>query len=67
MALFTLTINNLSPVLEKQNQEVQRIHSYLLLAAQDMRSAGGKKKTANILSDGAAVVGTWTYAPQAGS
>jgi len=34
MALFTLSISNLSPALEKQHQEVQRIHSYLLLAAQ---------------------------------
>jgi hypothetical protein len=68
MALFTLSISNLSPALEKQNQEVQRVHSYLLLAAQDVRSSGGKKTTGNILDNaGAVVVGSWTFTPQAGS
>ena len=66
MALFTLSISNLTPTLEKQHQEAQRIHSYLLLAAQDVRGAGGKKTSGNIL-DGATVVGSWAYTPQAGS
>jgi hypothetical protein len=64
MSLFTLSISNLTPTLEKQHQEAQRIHSYLLLAAQDIRSAGGKRTTGNIL-EGAVVVGSWTYVPQA--
>jgi hypothetical protein len=64
MALLTLTINNLSPALEKQNQEVASIHRYLNLAAQDVRGAGGKKTSGNIL-DGATVVGSWAYTPQA--
>jgi hypothetical protein len=55
MALFTLTINNLSPALDKQHQETERIHRYLEAAAQDMRSDGG------------AVVGSWTLTPQATS
>jgi hypothetical protein len=67
MALFTLSISNLSPALDKQHQEAQRIHSYLELAAQDVRSSGGKKTSANILGDGGAVVGSWTFTPQASS
>jgi hypothetical protein len=68
MALFSLTINNLSPVMEKQAQEAQLVHRYLHLAAQDMRAAGGKKTSGNILDNaGATIVGNWTYTPQAGS
>jgi hypothetical protein len=66
MSLFSLTINNLSPALDKQNQEVANIHRYLNLAAQDVRAAGGKRTSGNI-SDGATVVGNWTYLPQSGS
>ena len=68
MSLFTLTVNNLSPAMEKQVQEAQLIHRYLHLAAQDMRSAGGKKTSGNVLDNaGATIVGSWTYTPQAGS
>jgi hypothetical protein len=66
MSLFTLTINNLAPSLEKQNQEVASIHRYLNLAVQDVRGAGGKKTSGNIL-DGATVVGSWVFTPQASS
>lgn len=48
MSLFTLTINNFATPLDKQHQEVQRIHSYLNLAAQDVRAAGGKHTSGNI-------------------
>jgi hypothetical protein len=66
MALFTLTINNLSPALEKQNHEVERIHKYLELAIQDVRGSGGKHTSGNILDNaGTVVVGSWTYTPQA--
>jgi hypothetical protein len=67
MALLTLTINNLSPALDKQHQEVERIHRYLELAAQDLRGAGGKKTSGNIVDTGTTVVGSWTYTPQAAS
>jgi hypothetical protein len=68
MSLFTLTINNLSPALERQHQELQRIQQYLVLAAEDMRGAGGKKTSGNIIdTGGATVVGSWSYVPQAGS
>jgi hypothetical protein len=49
MSLFTLTINNFATPLDKQHQEVQRIHSYLNLATQDVRAAGGKHTSWNIL------------------
>jgi hypothetical protein len=68
MSLFTLTINNLSPALEKQGHELERIHKYLQAAAQDVRGAGGKKTSGNILEGGGVtVVGSWTYTPQATS
>jgi hypothetical protein len=68
MALFTLTVNNLSPALEKQNHEVERIHKYLELAIQDVRGSGGKHTSGNIFeSGGTTVVGSWTYTPQASS
>jgi hypothetical protein len=68
MALFSLTINNLSPAMERQHQELQRVQQYLVLAAEDMRGAGGKKTSGNIIdTGGATVVGSWTYTPQAGS
>jgi hypothetical protein len=68
MALFTLTINNFSTAMDKQHQELQRIHSYLNAAVIDMRGAGGKKLTGNILDNaGTVTVGTWTYTPQAAS
>jgi hypothetical protein len=68
MALFTLTINNLSPALEKQHQEVERLHRYLNLAIQDFRGSGGKHTSGNIVeAGGVTVVGSWNYSPQASS
>jgi hypothetical protein len=70
MALFTLTINNFSPMLDKQVHEVERVQRYLQYAAQDVRSSGGKKTSGNIMDGGpggASVVGTWTFNPQASS
>jgi len=67
MSLFTLTINNLSPAMDKQHQELQRVHQFLEAAAIDVRNAGGKKTSGNILGDGGAVVGSWTLTPQAAS
>jgi hypothetical protein len=70
MALLTLTINNLSPALDKKNQEVERIARWLELAAQNIRSAGGLSTSGNILdagNNGSTNVGSWTYTPQASS
>jgi hypothetical protein len=68
MALFTLTINNLSPALEKKVQEVAVIQQYTEQALQAVRAAGGVQTSGNILAPGGAtVVGSWTYTPQATS
>jgi hypothetical protein len=65
MALLTLTVNNPTLAPDKQHQEVALIHRALHLAAQDIRSASGKKLSGNILDSGAVVIGTWVYTPQA--
>jgi hypothetical protein len=67
MALLTLVVNNASPALDKQHQEVALISRALHLAASDIRSAGGKKTSGNIVDTGAVVLGTWTYTAQASS
>jgi hypothetical protein len=67
VALLTLTVNNASPALDKQHQEVALIDRALQLAKADIRSNGGKKTSGNIATDGGVVIGTWTYAPQASS
>jgi hypothetical protein len=67
VALLTLTVPNLSPALDKQHQEVALISRALHLASNDIRSAGGKKTSGNIIDTGGVTVGSWTYVPQAGS
>ena len=68
MSLFTLTINNLSPALEKKNQEVTIIQQYGEQALAAMRAAGGALTSGNITAPGGVtVVGSWTYTPQASS
>jgi hypothetical protein len=67
MALLSLTVNNASPALDKQAQEVALIARALDLAAHDIRRNGGAKTSGNILGDGAVVLGTWTYTAQAAS
>jgi hypothetical protein len=70
MALFTLTINNLSPALEKKNQELAVIAQYLHFAARDAQAAGGALTSGNIVDNrgaGSITVGSWTYTPQASS
>jgi hypothetical protein len=67
MALFTLTVNNLSPALDKKFQEVQIIARALDLAESSVRGAGGQATSGNINGDGGILLGTWTYTPQASS
>jgi hypothetical protein len=70
MALFTVTINNLSPALDKKFQEVAVIAQYLHFAAHDVQSAQGGQTSGNIVDNrggGSITVGTWTYTPQASS
>jgi hypothetical protein len=67
MALFTLTVNNLAPALDKKFQEVQVIARALDLAEAAVRGAGGQQSSGNINGDGGILLGTWTYVPQAAS
>jgi hypothetical protein len=67
MSLAVVTVNVPSPALDKQAQEVALIARALALAAGDIRRSGGAKTSGNILNDGATVIGTWTYTPQASS
>jgi hypothetical protein len=67
MALFTLTVNNLAPALDKKAQEVQVIARALNLAEASVRGAGGQQTSGNINGDGGVLLGSWTYTPQASS
>jgi hypothetical protein len=65
MSFFVLTINNLSPALEKQVQEVERIQRFGEKALQAVRAAGGNLTSGNIMdAGGVTVIGSWTYTPQ---
>ena len=66
MSLAVITINNPGTQLDKQHQEVQIIARALQLAAMDIRSAGGKKTSGNIV-DAGVTLGSWVFNPQAGS
>jgi hypothetical protein len=66
MALFTLTINNLNPAIDKKNQEVNIIARALNMAAQNVEAAGGQMTSGNVVIE-QGNVGSWTYTPQAGS
>jgi hypothetical protein len=65
MAIFTLTVNSQSPAMERKASELAFIERALALAVQDVRAAGGAKTSGNIINDGAVVIGSWVYSPQA--
>jgi hypothetical protein len=65
MPLLSLTINNPAIALDKRFQEVEFVARGLALAAQAIKSAGGQQTSGNIATDGAVVIGNWTYVPQA--
>jgi hypothetical protein len=65
MAPCVVTINNLSPALDKKFQEVHAIARALRLAEQAICSANGQQTSGNIINDGATVIGSWVYSPQA--
>jgi len=67
MALLTLTVNNASPALDKKAQEVALIARALDLAEVAIRGPGGAVTSGNITTDGGAVIGSWSYTPQASS
>ena len=64
MALAVITVNNASPQLDKRAQEVVLVARALALAAQDIASHGGASASGNILNDGGALIGSWTYTAQ---
>jgi hypothetical protein len=64
-ALFTLSVNSPSPALEKRFSELAFIERALALAVQDVRAMGGAKTSGDIINDGATVIGSWVYSPQA--
>jgi hypothetical protein len=66
MSLAVITINNLSPQLDKKFQEVQVVARGLELAAQQIRAAGGQSASGTI-TDAGVTLGTWTYTAQASS
>jgi type II secretory pathway pseudopilin PulG len=66
MALCVVTINNLSPQLDKRFQEVQVVERALNLAQSAIRGAGGQQASGNII-DAGVTLGTWTYTAQASS
>jgi hypothetical protein len=66
MSLCVVTINNLSPALDKKFQEVQVIARGLALASQAIQGAGGQQTSGNI-TDAGVLLGSWAYTPQASS
>lgn len=66
MALFTLTINNLSPVLEKKMQEVAVVQRCLQFAENAIRRDQGNTTSGNIVLE-TGIAGSWVYTPQASS
>ena len=65
MPLCVVTINLPAIALEKRFQEVQVIARALRLAEQAICSANGQQTSGNIATDGAEVIGSWVYSPQA--
>jgi hypothetical protein len=66
MALAVITVNNLSPVLDKRFQEVQVVQRALVIAEGQIRGAGGAVASGT-MTDGGVTLGTWTYTAQASS
>ncbi|MBA2402735.1 MAG: hypothetical protein H0V72_29375 [Bradyrhizobium sp.] len=67
MPLAVITVNNRTPALDKKAQEVVAVARAVALASQAIASAGGAVTSGNIVDDGAVVVGSWTFTPQAAS
>ena len=67
MSLCVVTINNPAIALDKRFQEVQVIARALRLAEQAICGANGQQTSGDIATDGAVVIGTWVYSPQASS
>jgi hypothetical protein len=64
MSLMVVTINNLSPALERKSAEVAVIAQALGIAAQNLQGAQGNLTSGNIIGNGGVVLGSWVYTPQ---
>jgi hypothetical protein len=60
MVLFTVTINKLSPALDKKFQKRPRIGTFLERRRKPFKTLKADRTTGNILADGGAVAGTWS-------
>jgi hypothetical protein len=67
MSLAVITVNNQSPALDHKASEVALVARALQVAAQQIRAAGGAATSGTMTGDFGAVLGTWTYTPQASS
>jgi hypothetical protein len=67
MPAAVVTINTITPQLDKKFQEVATVARGLSLAAQAISQAGGTATAGNILDDGAKLIGSWTFTPAASS
>lgn len=66
MPALTLTVNTISPQLDKRHQEVQVIQRALDIAENQIRAAGGASASGTMI-DAGVTLGTWTYTPAASS
>jgi hypothetical protein len=66
MPAIVVTVNTISPQLDKRHQEVQVIDRALHLAAVAVRAPGGAVTSGNIV-DAGVLLGSWTYTPAASS
>jgi hypothetical protein len=66
MPALTLTVNTISPQLDKRHQEVQVIQRALDIAESQIRQAGGTV-VSGTMTDAGVTLGTWTYTPAASS
>jgi hypothetical protein len=67
MPAAVVTINTITPQLDKKFQETTLIARGLSLAAQAIQQAGGTVTSGNINNDGGVLIGSWTYTPAASS
>ncbi|WP_441267981.1 hypothetical protein AB7G19_17095 [Bradyrhizobium sp. 215_C5_N1_1] len=67
MPLFTLTVYDQVPAMERKASELSFIRRAVTLAVQDAQAAGGTKTSGDILNDGAVVIGSWSFNSQSAS
>jgi predicted phage tail protein len=66
MSLAVITVNNPSPAMDKRAGEVQIVHRALVIAENQIRSAGGAAFSGT-MTEGGVTLGTWIYTAVASS